>query len=310
MNRSREISRFKLYGERDGAIAPEFVHIEPISQRARLHEGMISPHAHPGIFQMLLLEAGTGMVASDGDEAHLQAGALVALPSGCVHAFRFSGDAEGWVLSIAADLLNDPRIAGLCAAARVPGAKARWVQAGTAAGQLARMSWLLADFADAVVAERSGHLADAVAARLALLLALAEEALALGAVAVAVPARGGRRETIAQRFRALVELHFRDDWAVSDYARALATTTPTLTRSCREVLGKAPNDAALDRLLLEAMRSLTYTAAPVSQIADDLGFSDTAYFARFFKSRSGMTATAFRAERAWLSGAGDIVATA
>jgi AraC family transcriptional activator of pobA len=53
-------------------------------------------------------------------------------------------------------------------------------------------------------------------------------------------------------------------------------------------------------VVLEAMRSLTYSTATVSQIADDLGFADAAYFARLFKARTGTTASEFRSEKAWL----------
>ena len=60
---SPSICRYNLYGERVGAIAPEFVHVELISQRARMCEGTITPHAHPGIFQILLLESGGRLLA-------------------------------------------------------------------------------------------------------------------------------------------------------------------------------------------------------------------------------------------------------
>ena len=60
------------------------------------------------------------------------------------------------------------------------------------------------------------------------------------------------------------------------------------------MLNKAPGDIILDRLLLEAMRYLRHTAASAKQISDQLGFADPAYFARFFKARSGMTTREFR----------------
>lgn len=294
---SRQVDRYALYGEREGALPPEFVHIETVSQRSRLFEWTIAPHAHPGIFQLLLLEAGGGALATDGDEATLAPGALVALPAGCVHAFRFGDDAEGWVLSIATDLLNDPRIAALCAGARQAGRAPRWLALD--ADDRARLGWLFADLAGVLAGDRAGILPDAVAARLALLLALVEERL--GRQVDACAAGGSPRSGLAERFRGLVELHFRDGWGVADYARELGATAVTLTRASREAFDRAPGEVVLDRVLLEAMRSLTYSTAPVSQIAGDLGFADSAYFARFFKTRSGMTASAFRRTRGWFA---------
>jgi AraC family transcriptional activator of pobA len=297
MASARQVNRFALYGERAYTQPAEFVHIEPISRRSRLHEGTIAPHAHPEIFQMLLLEAGAGSLATDGDEAVLAPGALVALPAGCVHAFHFGEDAEGWVLSIAIALFDDQRIAGLCGGAQRPGRTPRWLQLDGRAQ--ARLAWLFADLAEVLAGDRAGVLPDAVAARLALVLTLADEQL-LQQSDGQWPR--GVRDDLATRFRTLVELHFRDGWSVVDYALRLGATTVTLTRASRDAFRKAPGEVVLDRILLEAMRSLIYSTAPVSQIADDLGFADGAYFARFFKVHSGMTASAFRRTRGWFTG--------
>lgn len=292
-----QISRYALFGEAEGGaeIAPEFVHIEPISSRARLFGWTITPHSHPEIVQLVLLNAGEAVLAGDGSEAKLLPGALVSLPRGSVHAFRFTADAEGWVLSIAASLLHDPRISALCQKAAQPGRNPRWVQADDASE---RLSWLLADLAAALAQGRAGLLPDAVAARLAFVLTLSEELFDRGESLSTKRLRS--RDRLAERFRDLAEQTFRQRRSLADYARDLGTTPSTLTRACQSVLGKAPGDWLLDRVVLEAMRSLTYSTATVSQIAYDLGFADAAYFARLFKARTGMTASEFRSEKAWL----------
>ena len=50
------------------------------------------------------------------------------------------------------------------------------------------------------------------------------------------------------------------------------------------------------------MRALTFTAAGVGQVAQDLGFADPDYFSRQFKARTGIEPSRFRRERAWLRG--------
>ena len=52
------------------------------------------------------------------------------------------------------------------------------------------------------------------------------------------------------------------------------------------------------RVLLEARRKPIYTAMPVSQLTYELGFSDPAYFTRFFRKLSGVTPAAFRMQGA------------
>ena len=49
------------------------------------------------------------------------------------------------------------------------------------------------------------------------------------------------------------------------------------------------------------MRALAFTDATISEISDDLGFSDPAYFARVFRSHNGVTASAYRRARTWRS---------
>lgn len=49
-----------------------------------------------------------------------------------------------------------------------------------------------------------------------------------------------------------------------------------------------------ERLLLEAKRQLTYTNMTIGQVADLLGFSEPAYFTRFFKRLTGLSPRDFR----------------
>ena len=71
--------------------------------------------------------------------------------------------------------------------------------------------------------------------------------------------------------------------------------TPTqLNRVCREVLGKSALGAINARLLLEAERDLVYTFIGVKEIALSLGFSDAAYFSRFFSKHKRCIPTQFR----------------
>lgn len=297
MSRHHPLNRYALYGEGQAPITPEFLHIEPVSRRSSLHEWTISPHSHPGIFQFLLLEAGSCLFKSDGVEVALRPTSLVALPSSCVHAFQFEPDAEGWVLSIAGDLMEDHRIAPFGGAVRSAGTGAGWGLLDPASAAARRLSWLLADLDAGLADSRGGRLGDVHAGQLALVLAVIGEALAEGAAGTG---RASPRDGLVRRFRLEVDQRFRQGWPVSRYASVLGTTAPTLTRACREVLGKAPGEVVQDRLLLEAMRHLTYSTASVSQIAGDLGFADPAYFARFFKARAGVTASEFRSRGLWL----------
>lgn len=299
MSSATHVQRFALYGEPPVTIVPEFVHIEPISQRSRIYDWTIAPHSHPCIFQLLLLRSGKGVLALDEEEIGLVPGAVVALPPGAVHAFRFTPESDGLVLSLAADLFADFRLAPFCSAASRPNARPKMLALDPEGAGFRRLSWLLDDIVSVLVQERGGDLADPLAARIVLLISLVANTNTVDRNATRMPIEG-MREKLVDRFCKLIDLRFREGWSIDAYAKALGTSSPTLTRVCRLVRGKAPGEMISERLLLEAMRSLTYSTATVGQIADDLGFSDPAYFARFFRKRSGITASKFRTSKAWL----------
>ena len=98
----------------------------------------------------------------------------------------------------------------------------------------------------------------------------------------------------AQRFRQLVELHYRDNLGVDDFAAQLGVTRTHLHNACLRTLGRPPQQLVHERLVLEARLRLRETAQPVEQVGYSLGFRDPAYFNRFFRRLSGMSPGAYR----------------
>ena len=286
----QDIARFALYGEDSAPVAPEFLHIEDIPSRSALYDWVIAPHTHQGIFQMLMVTDGTARVRLDGVETDVGAPALICVPSSCVHAFHFGAGTQGWVLSLATGLFRDPRLLGADARHFHAAPTGHIVRLEGRAEDSARLEWLLLDIA-LRMADQHGTVPGVVISLLAVCLDIVQSCRAETDVA-AQPT--DRRVTLVRRFEALVDAHFRDHWGVPDYAAALSVTPVTLTRACRAITGRAPGHIIQDRLLLEAMRYLRHTAASAKQISDRLGFADPAYFARFFKARSGMTMRDFR----------------
>ncbi|NLR70271.1 helix-turn-helix domain-containing protein [Novosphingobium sp. ERN07] len=288
-------NRYALYGESGTALPPEFVHLERIFDRSSLHDWTIAPHAHPHMLQLLLIESGVAHVHGDTAMQSVEGPALIVVPAACVHAFHFEPAVEGWVFSLAADMINDPRTAGLLTGF----AHLQHTQAHSLAGHPAaasRLNWLLTDLAEQ---QRAGQAAGpGLLAQVALILVTALQAVSQAGT----PASQQAHSPLVARFRTLVEAHYRDHWAVTAYAAALGTTASTLTRATRALTGQAPADLLHDRLLLEAKRNLAFTGASVAQIAYALGFADPAYFARFFKARSGQTASRFRHNLVWSDG--------
>lgn len=96
-----------------------------------------------------------------------------------------------------------------------------------------------------------------------------------------------RSSRLLQRFRQLLEAHFRERWLVAEYARALGVTPDRLNDMCKRVLGRTPSDLVQDRLIYEARLLLERSTRTNDEIAAMLGFSDAAQFSKAFKAAVG-----------------------
>jgi AraC family transcriptional activator of pobA len=81
---------------------------------------------------------------------------------------------------------------------------------------------------------------------------------------------------------------------VRDYSRVLGVTPSHLAEAVREVTGRTPGQIIRDAQIAEARRLLRHTDKTIGEIAYGLGFSDSAYFGRFFKRETGVSPGGFR----------------
>jgi AraC family transcriptional regulator, transcriptional activator of pobA len=289
--RAPQVPIFTLYGEPDAISDLEFVHIEHIATRSQRYGWEIDSHAHRGLFQMLCLFGGGATVRLDDAAFEMRPPAAIVIPPAAVHAFQFLPGTQGYVLTVAESLLTgadavqgalfEPLLAG-----------PQLADLGREEGAAQRVGALLEQIFDEFRWPRGGR--DQMFDWLvrAVLLLVARQ---LSAAPLAGGVRG--RADLFARFRGLVEAHFTEHWPVPRYAAALNVTESRLNRLCQALAGKSAFDVVQDRLLLEARRKLHYIAAPVSQLAYELGFADPAYFCRFFKKRTGVAPSTFRRQR-------------
>lgn len=99
---------------------------------------------------------------------------------------------------------------------------------------------------------------------------------------------------IFQHFNQLIEQCYHRHWPLTRYARELAVTQSRLSDICRRVAGNSPKSLVYERLIQEAKWLLLYTAKPVANIGMQLGFSDPAYFCRFFTRHTQLSPREYR----------------
>ncbi len=284
----QRIPTFFLYEDTDSepeAVA-DFVHIETIQARASLHNWEILPHRHPTLHQFLLLSEGGVRVDTEGRLEVLTAPCLVVVPATIVHGFTFEPEAGGFVLTVADRFLAEC-MERASEPLPFPDQALAWSLAG------ARDAALLAsafDFLHGELPWRDRGKVRATSACLELILvATGRRAAQGGSTKAASPSR-----MLAARFKALVNEHAGQEWSVQAYAGALGVSVDQLNRGCRAATGRSPLQIVHERLLAEAKRSLIYTSMSVQEVGFSLGFTDPAYFTRFFAQREGCSPSQFR----------------
>lgn len=111
---------------------------------------------------------------------------------------------------------------------------------------------------------------------------------------VVAPTKG---QAVFEGFMALIDAHFLEHWKVSQYAAALSISERALRRICRAVMGASPTEILQQRMMDEAKRQLLIAEKTISEISYELGFSDPSHFTKYFAKRSGMSPSAYRAQR-------------
>ncbi|MCC5928622.1 MAG: helix-turn-helix domain-containing protein [Cyclobacteriaceae bacterium] len=97
-----------------------------------------------------------------------------------------------------------------------------------------------------------------------------------------------------QKFKSLVEQHYKENHLVKEYARLMELHPTALNRMVKRVSGENAGDIITGRLILEARRMLTYTTLSNKEIAYQLFFEDPSYFSRVFKKKTGMSPSDYR----------------
>jgi len=81
---------------------------------------------------------------------------------------------------------------------------------------------------------------------------------------------------------------------VFSYAEKLGVTPQHLNSICRRVAGKSASELIAEQLVLEGKRYLLHTDQSVTEVAEQLGFSDPSHFVKYFKKWTNQTPASFR----------------
>ena len=240
--------------------------------------------------QCFLIETGAGLVVlADGNTIELEAQSVLWVPPGMGREFRLLAGGSGIEVTASQDFVW--RIIGDSAVA--VDLKSLMEEVALANGENVPFGELRTCFGVIVREARAPEPGSSSMMSLSLGLILLHLWRAVGARRSQVNFLG-TGNSLVQRFRQIVEIHYRDGLLVDNYAEALGVTPGKLSDACRRVEGIGPKAIVHNRLVEEAKRRLSQTEMSVEQVAYSLGFRDPPYFNRFFTRMTGNNPGAFR----------------
>lgn len=295
MNNTKTVPVFKLYGEREEWFTPDLVHCESITARSQLHNWQIKPHQHRGLFQILYLEAGNAEILLDDKHHKMREGQILLVPQMCIHGFEFDKNALGYVIMMAYPLIT--RIGQ---------------QMGDVRDSLSSPSiHSLTDDAESAYTRMAFSALDREYQRHAPHRNLLIESL-LTTILIWASRNSlhyslkntqdnEKRNKHFAHFGRLIEDSYTNHHLVTYYAKKIGITPAHLNVVTRQTTEKSALALIHERLLLEAKRNLVYTTMTINVVSYALGFSDPAYFTRFFKHHIGLSPKDFRKKAGYSS---------
>ncbi|WP_347558764.1 helix-turn-helix domain-containing protein [Robbsia sp. KACC 23696] len=279
------VPNVRLYVDRPDA-EDWFVHVGHVTDRGRWKT---EPHAHPAYGQVIFVRNGHGIMNLEGYRVPFEGPCALVLPTGCVHGLDYELDADRWVVTIEQAYLTQvnaklhefiafwslPRIISLSHSA----------EAGMAFYNL------IGRLQQELDSEAVGQVVGIEAVLTTLLLMLLREARLDQS-----RNDGAMRNDVrlVDRFRKLIDQHYRENLPLQDYASMMAVSLVQLRAACASAADQSPTKMIHARIITEAKRTLIFGDMSVEQIAFWLGFGDAAYFTRFFRREVGQAPSQFR----------------
>jgi AraC family transcriptional activator of pobA len=280
------VPKVRLYVESSERDEHWFVNVGHVTDRGRWKT---EPHAHPDYGQVIFVRNGRGVMNLEGEDVPFEGPCALLLPTECVHGLDYEIDADRWVVTIEVayltqinsklreflQLWSEPRIISLSDCAE-------------AATEFYR---LIRRLQHEVESRTLGHVVGTEALLTSLLLMLAR-----GIPLTSSDHGDASRQEIglADRFRELIDQHYRANLQLQDYASMMGVSLVQLRAACAAATGQSPTKMVHGRVITEAKRNLIFGDMTMEQIAYSLGFSDAAYFTRFFRKEVGQAPSQFR----------------
>lgn len=289
---TQDIPVFKLYGETQHWPTPDLLHCESIPERSQLHNWLIKPHRHTDLVHILYIEQGSVEWELEGTLYQLYGATIIIVPEMTIHGFRFSSDVQGQIITLAKPLADHLHQTANTLDTLTNAKFYRFSDAS----QALPITSLITHISHEYQRPAFGR---------SLLLEALTQALVIELSRLISTRPTNHNDPLYQkgnhhfsRFQTLIEQHYREQPSLEAFAKKLEISSAHLNLVCRKLAGSSALQLLHERILLESKRQLTYTNMTIAQVADSLGFSEPAYFTRFFKRNTSLSPSVFRKRQA------------
>lgn len=258
---------------------------EALAERSQQHNWKILPHRHRYIYQLFFVAEGGGVAHLDEQQQLLQAPALLLIPPGVMHSFRWQQGSEGSVLSVTDTLLQRAlQKMGVQVALNTA------MLLPLAAGELGVLSQIF----NQLVAEQLNS--DEYGEKMRHLLleqVVVWLARSLKLQAPVAPTLS-KSALKLQQFRQLLGQAATRQHQVGWYAAQIGVTQSHLNQICQRYAGASALALIHRQLVNEAKRYLIFSDLGLNDIAEQLGFAEPGYFSKFFKRLTSQQPARYR----------------
>ncbi|WP_191967832.1 AraC family transcriptional regulator [Rhizosphaericola mali] len=252
------------------------------------HHRIERPHKHD--FNLVVLfTQGSGIHEVDFKSYNVQAGSLFYLYPGQVHAWRLSEDIKGYIFFHSGIFTSELERRGLDFFSY-----ASSLNRAQPNVDMAEESNILIPYFEKLLLENSANKYGKNTYLLAIVTSMYIEIYRKSLHVIQENTADAKSYlNYFNQFNQLLEENFKKEKSPSLYAQNLHISPKHLNRILQSVIGKSTNDIILDRVILEAQRMLIYENRSKSEIANELGYDDYAYFSHIFKSRTQISPSEF-----------------
>lgn len=282
------IPTYALYGQYLDTVTPQYLHYETIRDRSREHNWSIKPHKHQRLCQLFLLRSGNVKIQLGDWEGTTNGPVAIFIPPPVVHRFNFPKNIDGSIATLELSQIH-------ASIQRLDLPKHLFEKAILLSCEKASLDKfeLIFNQIETCITARQDF------ANTSLQLLTEQLLVSFAQLKSNHPNTKdmrplSRQEERAQEFIALLEAYFSSTNTVNFYAEKLHISAVQLTRTCRIILGRSPNDLIISRKLLEAKRLLKFSQLSIHEIAYDLSFNNIGYFSRLFKQKTGISPRDYR----------------